>query len=50
MEGPAPSEAPGKEMEDWELRKDGQMQTLKLKAETKGKDITEHTKALGERW
>lgn len=46
MEGPGPSEAPGKEMEDWKPREDGQMQTLNLKPETKEKDITEHTKAL----
>lgn len=32
-------------MEDWKLRED-EMQTLKLKAETKEKDITAHTKAL----
>lgn len=50
MEGPAPSGAPGKEMADWKLRENGQMQTLKLKAETKEKDITEHTKALSEGW
>lgn len=40
VQGPVPSEAPGKATENWRLREDGQMQTRKLRPETKERDIT----------